>query len=291
MAMNTVEHVTDLRIAVNGAKRSGKTVGLVPTMGALHQGHLSLIERARTECDFVVMSLFVNPTQFTDIEDFEKYPRDPIRDRALAEKAGVSLVFEPGVGDVYVKGFDTVVVARHLSDILEGKSRPGHFQGVATVVTKLINMVGADKAFFGEKDYQQLQVVRRVVEDLNIPVKIVGCPIVREADGLAMSSRNVRLSERQRSAAAILKKALDYAQEIADTGVHDAYALRAWMAQTIEVEAEAKLDYATIVDPDELRDVDTIDSGGIALVAATFGKIRLIDNKVLKPAPGYEVRR
>jgi len=289
--MNTVERVNDLRIAVKAVKRSGKTVGLVPTMGALHAGHLSLIEKAKSESDFVVMSLFVNPTQFTDIEDFEKYPRDPVRDRALAEKAGVDLVFEPSVGDMYTKGFDTVVVARQLSDVLEGSSRPGHFQGVATVVTKLINIVLADTAFFGEKDYQQLQVIRRIVEDLNMPVKIVPCPIVREPDGLAMSSRNVRLSDRQRSAAAILKKALDYAQEIADTGVHDAYALRAWIAQTIEVETEAKLDYATIVDPDDLREVDTIDSGGIALVAATFGKVRLIDNLVLKPAPGYEVRR
>ena len=289
--MNTVERVQDLRFAIGAVKRSGKTVGFVPTMGALHEGHLSLIQKAKAESDYVVMSLFVNPTQFTDIEDFEKYPRDPIRDRALAERAGVDLVFEPAVDSVYNKGFDTVVAVRRLSDILEGSSRPGHFQGVATVVTKLLNMVGPDKAFFGEKDYQQLQVVRRFVADLNIPVKIIGCPIVREADGLAMSSRNVRLSAQQRAAAPILKRALDYAQEIADTGVHDAYALRAWMAQTIEVDRIVKLDYATIVDPDDLQEVDTIDSGGIALVAATFGKIRLIDNKVLKPAPGYEVRR
>jgi pantoate--beta-alanine ligase len=260
-------------------------------MGALHAGHLSLIEKARAESDFVVVSLFVNPTQFTDVEDFEKYPRDPVRDRALAEKAGVDVVFEPTVSEMYVKGFDTIVAVPSLSDILEGKSRPGHFQGVATVVTKLLTMSGADKAFFGEKDYQQLQVIRRVVQDLNIPVEIVGCPIVRESDGLALSSRNVRLSPEQRAVAVVLKRALDYAQEIADTGVHDAYALRAWIAQTIEVVPEAKLDYATIVDPDQLREVDTIDSGAVALVAATFGKIRLIDNKRLSPAPGYEVRR
>jgi pantoate--beta-alanine ligase len=289
--MNTVERVTDLRLAINAVKRSGKTVGLVPTMGSLHAGHLSLIEKAKVECDFVVMSLFVNPTQFTDIEDFEKYPRDPVRDRALAEKAGVDIVFEPTVEEMYGKGFDTVVAVRLLSDVLEGKSRPGHFQGVATVVTKLINMAGAHKAFFGEKDYQQLQVIRRMVSDLNIPVQIVQCPIVREPDGLALSSRNVRLSEKQRSAAVILKRALDYAQEIADTGVHDAFALSAWIAQTIEVEPEAKLDYATIVDPDDLREVDTIDEGGVALVAATFGKVRLIDNKAIKPSPGYPVRR
>jgi pantoate--beta-alanine ligase len=289
--MITVERVNDLRAAVSEAKRKGNAVGLVPTMGALHAGHLSLIERSRAECGFVVMSLFVNPTQFTDIEDFEKYPRNPVRDRALAEKAGVDVVFEPSVSEMYVKGFDTVVASPRLSDMLEGKSRPGHFQGVATVVTKLFNMSGADKAFFGEKDYQQLQVIRRIVQDLNLPIEIVGCPIVRESDGLAMSSRNVRLSEKQRSAALILKRALDYAQEIADTGVHDAYALRAWMAQTIEVESEAVLDYALIVDPDELREVDTIDSGAVAMVAATFGKVRLIDNKKLIPAPGNEVRR
>jgi pantoate--beta-alanine ligase len=289
--MNIVERVQDLRVAVGAVRRTGKTVGLVPTMGALHAGHISLIERARTECDYVVMSLFVNPTQFTDIEDFEKYPRDPYRDRALAEKSGVDLVFEPTVDEMYAKGFDTVVAVRNLSDVLEGSSRPGHFQGVATVVTKLLNMVGPQKAFFGEKDYQQLQVIRRFATDLDMPVKIVGCPIVREADGLAMSSRNVRLTAAQRASAPVLKRALDYAQEIADTGVHDAYALRAWMAQTIAVDASVVLDYATIVDPDDLREVDTIDSGGIALVAATFGKVRLIDNRVLMPAPGYEVRR
>jgi pantoate--beta-alanine ligase len=286
-----VERLSDLRAQITAVRQNGKSIGLVPTMGALHAGHVSLLERARAENDFVVMSLFVNPTQFTDIEDYEKYPRDPIRDRAVAEKAGVDVVFEPAVSEMYAKGFDTVVAARLLSEMLEGKSRPGHFQGVATVVTKLINMVGPDRAYFGQKDYQQLQVINRVVTDLNVPVKIIGCPIVREPDGLALSSRNVRLTTKQRSAAPILKKALDYAQEIADTGVHDAYVLRAWIAQTIEVEAEARLDYATIVDPEDLREVDTIENGGIALVAATFGKVRLIDNLLLRAAPGYPVRR
>ena len=260
-------------------------------MGALHEGHASLLRRARTENEIVVLSSFVNPTQFNDPDDFDKYPRNPEADAQIALDAGVDILFNPAMADIYPKGFDTVVVVRALTDVFEGASRPGHFTGVATVVTKLLNIVGATRAYFGEKDYQQLQIVRRLTTDLDIPTEIVPCEIVREADGLAMSSRNVRLTPEERKAATVISRALSYTQEIADTGVHDAYALRAWLTQTIEVEPLAKLDYAVIVDPDELREVDTIDVGAVALVAATFGKVRLIDNRSLKVAPGYEVRR
>jgi pantoate--beta-alanine ligase len=260
-------------------------------MGALHEGHISLLRRARDENDVVVMSLFVNPTQFNDPEDFEKYPRDLERDARIADGAGVDMIFAPVMEQMYPKGFDTTVSVRSLMDIIEGASRPGHFAGVATVVTKLLNIVGATRAYFGEKDYQQLQIVRRLARDLDLRTEIVACPIVRETDGLAMSSRNVRLTPEQRKAATVISRALRYVQDIADTGVHDAYQLRAWLAQTIEVEPLARLDYALIVDPDDLREVDTIDAGALALAAATFGSVRLIDNRLLRAAPGPQVRR
>jgi pantoate--beta-alanine ligase len=260
-------------------------------MGALHAGHAALLARARRENDIVVMTLFVNPTQFNEMDDYEKYPRVLGADERVAEAEGVDYILAPDMHEVYPKGFDTVVAVRRLSDILEGKSRPGHLQGVSTVVTKLLLMVQADRAYFGEKDYQQLQIIRRLTSDLNIPVDVIGCPIIREADGLALSSRNARLSEPQRKAATVLHTALAYAQEIADTGVHDANVLRAWIAQTIEVEPLASLDYAEIVDEDDLMQVDTIDVPSIALVAARFGDVRLIDNLRLRPAPGIEMRR
>ncbi|MDR3708651.1 MAG: pantoate--beta-alanine ligase [Capsulimonadaceae bacterium] len=285
--MITALNAAELREAI----APGKSVGLVPTMGALHAGHVSLLSRARAENDVVVMSLFVNPTQFNDPDDFDKYPRDLDRDRRTAEEAGVDIVFAPEAQTMYPTGFDTVVTVRALSSVLEGASRPGHFAGVCTVVAKLLNAVAPTRAYFGQKDYQQLQVINRMTRDLNMPVEIVSCPIVREADGLAMSSRNVRLSEDDRKAAPVLSKALAYVQDIADTGVHDAYQLRAWLAQTIEVEALAKLDYAVIVDPCDLKEVDTIDHGAVALVAAAFGSVRLIDNRILRPASGPEVRR
>lgn len=289
--MNTIQTISGLREELNKARRAGQSIGVVPTMGVLHAGHASLLARARRENDIVVMTLFVNPTQFNEMDDYEKYPRVLYADEQVAAAEGVDYILAPTMQEVYPRGFDTVVVVRRLSDILEGKSRPGHLQGVSTVVTKLLLMVQADRAYFGEKDYQQLQVIRRLVSDLNIPTEIVPCATVREADGLAMSSRNARLSPVQRRAATVIHKALTYAQEIADTGVHDANILKAWIAQTIEVEVDARLDYAEIVDVDDLMDVDTIDIPSIALVAARFGDVRLIDNLRLVPAPGFEVRR
>ena len=289
--MQTITTTAELRAALLPLRRSGKTIGLVPTMGAFHEGHLTLMRRARANNDAVVVTLFVNPTQFNDIQDFERYPRDTDHDAELAAAEGVDFLFMPAPEEVYPKGFDTVVVVRGLTDRLEGKSRPGHFQGVATVVAKLLNMAGADRAYFGEKDWQQLQVITRLTADLNIPTEIVPVPIVREPDGLAMSSRNVLLTPEQRAAAAILSSALSDTQAIADTGVTDAYQLGAWLRQTIEVQPLAKVDYAMIVDPETLQEVDTIEDGGIALVAATFGKVRLIDNRIMRSWGGPGLRR
>ncbi len=289
--MQTITTIASLRTALNAARRAGQTVGLVPTMGAFHEGHLTLMRRAKAENDLAVVTLFVNPAQFNDLDDFDRYPRDPERDSHMAESASVDFLFTPIPEEVYPKGFDTVVVVRALSERLEGASRPGHYAGVATVVAKLLNMAGADKAYFGEKDWQQLQIIQALTRDLDIPTEIVSVPTVREEDGLALSSRNVRLTPEQRSAALVLSSALDNAQAIADTGVQDAYQLAAWMRQTIEVQPLAKVDYAVVVAPDTLQEIDTIEAGAVALVAATFGKVRLIDARLLRSTEGPGVRR
>ena len=289
--MQSITTIQDLRAALNTARRGGKTIGLVPTMGAFHDGHLTLMRRAKAENDLAVVTLFVNPAQFNDLDDFDRYPRDPEHDRQMAEAEGVDMLFIPTPEEVYPKGFDTVVVVRALSERLEGASRPGHYAGVSTVVTKLLNMVGADRAYFGEKDWQQLQIIKSLARDLDIPTEIISVPTVREPDGLALSSRNVRLSPEQRSAALVLSAALDNAQAIADTGLQDAYQLAAWMRQTIEVQPLASVDYAVVVAPDTLQEIDTIESGAVALVAATFGKVRLIDARLLRLAPGPNIRR
>jgi len=281
--MKTVSEIAGLRAEVAAARKAGKTVGVVPTMGAFHDGHLELMRRAKAENDVVIVTLFVNPTQFNDAEDFDKYPRDVDGDARMAEGVGVDLLFTPSPTEMYAAGFDTVVVVRGLSERLEGKSRPGHFNGVSTVVTKLLNIAQADRAYFGEKDWQQLQIIKRLTADLDIPTEIVPCPIVREADGLAMSSRNVRLTPEQRKAAKVLSSALADTQLIADTGVHDAYELAAWLHQTIAVETLAKVDYAVIVDPSTMLEIESIGNGALAAVAVTFGKVRLIDNHYLPP--------
>lgn len=289
--METITQVGELRRRLTAARREGRTLGLVPTMGAFHEGHLALMRRARAENDLVLVTLFVNPTQFNDIEDFERYPRDSARDEQMAATEAVDYLLQPTPEEIYPAGFDTVVVARALSERLEGASRPGHFAGVATVVTKLLNISAADRAYFGEKDWQQLQVIRRLTQDLNIPTEIVGLPTVREPDGLAMSSRNVRLTPEQRLAAQVIPQALDNAQAIADTGVQDAYQIAAWLRQTVEVQPFARVDYAVVVHPETLQEIDTIEQGALAALAVTFGKVRLIDNRLLRPAPGPAVRR
>jgi pantoate--beta-alanine ligase len=250
-------------------------------MGALHDGHRSLLARARRECGVVVMSLFVNPTQFNDPEDYARYPRDPERDRRIAADEGVDFVFEPSPDEMYPAGFDTTVSVGALANKLEGLSRPGHFQGVATVVAKLLLIAGCDRAYFGLKDYQQLQVVRRMVRDLAIPCEIVPCETLREPDGLAMSSRNVRLTPDERVAALVISRALTGAQSTVNRGERSAMVIRDAMQRTIASEPLARLDYAVIAHPDSLDEIETVDEGAVALVAATFGKVRLIDNRVL----------
>ncbi len=289
--MQTITEIAELRAAISAARQSGKTIGLVPTMGAFHEGHLSLMRRAKADSDLVVVTMFVNPTQFNDLDDFDRYPRDYDRDAQLAEAEGVDFLFLPTPDTMYPKGFDTVVVVRALSERLEGASRPGHYAGVATVVAKLLNLAQADRAYFGEKDWQQLQIIKALTRDLDIPTEIVGMPVVREADGMALSSRNVRLSPEQRTAALVLSTALGNAQDIADTGVQDAYQLAAWMRQTIEVQTLARVDYAVVVAPDTLQEIDTIEVGAVALVAATFGKVRLIDARLLRVPTGPAITR
>ena len=283
--MQILTDIPSLRQAVKTVRRAGQSIGLVPTMGAFHEGHLSLMRRAKAENDLAVVTLFVNPTQFNNPEDFEKYPRDTARDAQMAEAVGVDYLFLPTPEAVYPPGFDTVVTVRALSERLEGASRPGHFAGVATVVAKLLNMAGADRAYFGEKDWQQLQIVKALTRDLDIPTEIIGLPIVREPDGLALSSRNVRLTLEQRSAARVLSQALNKAQALAATGVRDTLPLIAELKQTIAAQPQAHLDYAVLVHPQTLEEVTTLENGAIALLAATFGTVRLIDNRLLPPGP------
>lgn len=256
-------------------------------MGAFHEGHLSLMRRAKAENELAVVTLFVNPAQFNERDDFDRYPRDPARDARMAEAEGVDVLFMPTPDVMYPQGFDTLVTVRALSARLEGASRPGHFAGVSTVVAKLLNIAQADRAYFGEKDWQQLQIVKALARDLDIPTEIVGLPIVREPDGLALSSRNVRLTSEQRQTALVLAAALDRAQVLTDSGVQAAALIAAGMRRTIEAQPLARLDYAVVAAPDTLQEIDTLEidtleDGAIALVAATFGQVRLIDNRLLR---------
>ena len=280
--MQTISDIAPLRAVLHDARRAGRTIGLVPTMGAFHEGHLSLMRRAKAENDLAVVTLFVNPTQFNARDDFDRYPRDPARDARMAEAEGVDFLFLPTPEAIYPPGFDTTVIAHALSDRLEGASRPGHFAGVATVVAKMLNLAGADRAYFGEKDWQQLQIVKALARDLNIPTEIIGMPIVREPDGLALSSRNVRLTPEQRVAALVLSNALNQAQSLADTGMDDAAEIANEMRRVIDAEPMARLDYAVVAAPDTLQEINTLKNGAIALVAATFGQVRLIDNRLLR---------
>jgi pantoate--beta-alanine ligase len=260
-------------------------VGLVPTMGALHDGHASLIRRARAESDDVVVSIFVNPLQFGEAADLAAYPRDESRDLRKAERLGVDVVFAPPAGEMYPAGQPGVTVdPGPLGERLEGASRPGHFRGVATVVSKLFHAVGPCRAYFGEKDAQQLAVVRRMVVDLDEPVEVVACPTVRDPDGLALSSRNARLSPGQREAAGCLFLALAAAAELSRHGERDAATLVAIMAREIGATPEARLDYAVVVDDETFEEVGRIERPARALVAARFGDVRLIDNLLLPTA-------
>ena len=271
-----------LREGCEEARRKELTVGFVPTMGFLHQGHLSLAHRAREECDVTVMSIFVNPLQFGPSEDLAVYPRDLERDTRLADEAGMDLLFTPEQDEMYPQGRPIITVdPGPLGERLEGASRPGHFRGVCTVVAKLFDLVSACRAYFGEKDAQQLAVIRRMTADLDMPVEVIGCPTVREPDGLAMSSRNIYLSPEERRAALSLSGALLEAAAMVRAGERDAHELRARMRARIEAEPLADLDYAAVVDDRSFEDVDRVAGPVRALVAARFGRARLIDNALL----------
>lgn len=279
--------VVTTRAELARARAELGTVGLVPTMGYLHEGHLSLVRAARGANDAVAVSIFVNPTQFGEGEDFERYPRDPERDLALLAAEGVDLVWVPTVDDVYPPGSATRVSVSGITDVLEGASRPGHFTGVATVVAILLNATRADRAYFGQKDAQQVLVVRRMVDDLAIPTRIVTVPTFREADGLAMSSRNVYLDEAQRAGATALVEALRAASREWTAGVRDGAALRAAMNEVLARQPQARPDYVSVADPDSLAELDTVDPtrGALCSLAVRFGTTRLIDNLLLEPEP------
>jgi pantoate--beta-alanine ligase len=271
----------EVRAASRAARAAGKTVGFVPTMGALHEGHLSLVRAGKTRCDVVVVSIFVNPTQFGPNEDFAKYPRTFERDRELLQCEGVDLLFAPPVTEVYPNGSVTYVTVEGMGEKLDGVSRPGHFRGVTTVVAKLFNIIEPDFAFFGQKDAAQVAIVRRMVRDLKIPVEIVACPIVREPDGLAMSSRNAYLNAEERERSLVLRLSLLRAQEMFDCGERDPRIMIEAAKKVFAEESAVRLDYFQIVDPDTLEAVEKIDGRALVAVAAYVGTTRLIDNVVL----------
>ena len=270
-----------MRATCREIRQSGKRLGFVPTMGALHAGHLSLVQAARSQCAAVAASLFVNPTQFGPNEDLSKYPRDLDRDRGLLEKENVDLLFAPTAVEMYPRGAVTWVTVEGLSERLEGKSRPGHFRGVATVVSKLFNIVEPDRAYFGQKDAQQAVIIRKMVRDLDLGVEVVVCPTVRESDGLALSSRNVYLNPEERKQALVLYRALCRVQALADRGERDATQLREAALQVFAEEKPVRLDYFEIVNKDSLEPVKDIVRGALVVTAAFVGKTRLIDNLVL----------
>jgi pantoate--beta-alanine ligase len=294
--MRICDTIEDMRAACRAVRRGGKRLGFVPTMGALHEGHLSLIRTARVRtarvraaedaCDVVAVSIFVNPTQFGANEDLAKYPRDFERDRELLEKKGVELLFAPSVEEMYPAGGVTWVTVEELSGKLDGRSRPGHFRGVTTVVAKLFHIVEPDAAFFGQKDAAQVAIVRRMVRDLKFPVEIVACPIVREADGLAMSSRNAYLDGAQRRQALVLHRALIRVKELWEAGERDAEKLGAAGREEVTGEKSVRLDYFEIVDAETLDPVENLADGALVAAAAFVGPTRLIDNILLPKCPG-----
>ncbi len=280
--MKIIKTINEIREQVSSAKSSGMRVGFVPTMGALHAGHLSLIQAAQKACDFVVVSIFVNPTQFGAGEDLDKYPRNLELDAAKCEALGVDVIFAPQVSEMYPDGFDSwVEVGGEITKVLCGRSRPGHFRGVTTVCAKLFNIVLPDAAFFGQKDAQQLAVIRKMVRDLNMPLSIEACPIVREESGLAMSSRNDYLSDIQRVDAAIIYKSLLASEELFLSGERRSSVLRSKIASMISSVDYAKIDYIEIVDPDTLMPVEIVENKALVAVAIEFGPARLIDNIIL----------
>ena len=276
--MKVCKTIVDMRAACEAARRDGKRLGFVPTMGALHEGHLSLVRAAKAGCDTVAASIFVNPTQFGAGEDLAKYPRTFERDRDLLEREGVSLLFAPSVEEMYPESAMTRVTVEGLSDKLDGRSRPGHFRGVTTVVAKLFHVVDPDVAFFGQKDAAQVAIIRQMVRDLKFAVEIVACPIVREADGLAMSSRNAYLDPQERKQALVLHRSLMRVRKLFEGGERSAEKLIAAGREEIAAEKSVRLDYFEVVNPESLDAVETVGSGVLVAVAAFVGTTRLIDN-------------
>ena len=281
--MRIVHDIREMQAASRAARIQGSAIGFVPTMGALHPGHLSLVRRARTLAGLVVVSIFVNPLQFGPAEDFNQYPRTLEADCAKLEGETVDIVFAPSAQQMYPPEATTVVHVEGLSDKLDGRSRPGHFRGVSTVVAKLFNIVQPDYAVFGQKDAAQVAVLRRMVRDLNMSVELVVAPIVREADGLALSSRNIYLTAEQRRQALVLQRALLHLEARVNSGETRTEKLRAAALSVLASEPAAKLDYLEIVHPDTLEPVANLAQGALAAVAASFGSTRLIDNLLLSP--------
>lgn len=288
--MDTVTTVRDIKDKVAGLKAQGFSIGLVPTMGGLHKGHLSLIRRARQENDTVVLSIFVNPTQFDRRKDLEDYPRDLEDDKELAQKGGVDIVFAPGVEEMYPGGFSTYVEVEGLTKGLCGAFRPGHFRGVTTVVTKLFNIIRPDRAYLGEKDFQQTVVVKRLVKDLNMDVEVVALPTVRDMDGLALSSRNVRLGREDRVVALSLYKALLRARKLFASGVTDSVKIIQQMRDTLHKAGIFQIDYISIVDPETLEELEEANPRAMATIAAWVKDTRLIDNMCLSETVDFKAQ-
>lgn len=277
--MEVVKSPLEMQNIALNLKKAGKRIGFVPTMGYLHEGHLSLIRRAKEENDVVVVSIFVNPLQFGKNEDLDRYPRDFERDCNLCEKEGVDYLFYPSVSDMYPEDFKTYVEVKELPEVLCGKFRPGHFRGVATVVLKLFNIVQPDKAYFGEKDYQQLKIIQRMVKDLNVPVNVIGCPIVREPDGVAMSSRNKYLSEEERKSAVFISKALFQVKKAFESGERDVNKLKDIGISVLkQAPLIREIQYFEIVHPESLKQKEIAESSDIVAVAVYIGNTRLMDN-------------
>jgi pantoate--beta-alanine ligase len=279
--MQIITSIPEMQSLATSLRAKGRTIGFVPTMGFLHEGHLSLMRRARLECDTVVVSIFVNPTQFGPGEDFDRYPRDEEGDRHGCQSAGVDILFMPTVPEMFPDKPTVFVTVEGISGILEGRVRPGHFRGVATVVAKLFHIVKPHVAYFGQKDYQQCAVIRRMTEELNLDVKIVALPTVREQDGLAMSSRNSYLNADERRAAAAVHRALSAAERLALAGVKECEKLRNKMRAVFAEEKTITIDYIEIADSESLETLETVRTKAVILVAVRLGKTRLIDNLVL----------
>jgi len=279
--MKAIKKIDEMRREVSSIKSRGMSIGFVPTMGYLHEGHLSLVRQSLQKADVTVVSIFVNPAQFGQREDFKEYPRDLNRDSEVLEKEGIDYLFVPEADEIYPQGYKTYIEVHDLQDKLCGRSRPGHFRGVCTVVLKLFNIVNPDVSFFGQKDYQQAIILKRMVKDLRLEVKIEALPIIREEDGLALSSRNKYLTQEERKAALVLSKSLKEAQSMIEKGQRVSAAIIKGMKEIIGREPLVKIDYVEIVDMDNLDPVARIEKKALAAVAVFIGKVRLIDNTIL----------